>query len=131
MESEIDHNNKVQSLVAPPTVIGDYTLRPFTAGSLIMLQMVKNPLVDQTVSTDDLFFHIASFIYIHTEDRTIVQKAVINLDTFREKVIDFADGLKVTDIIAAANQIREIIERAATALNYEVEGNEKEADPNS
>lgn len=112
---------KLSALVEPPPQVLGMQLRPFTAGSLILLQIVKNPLLDGTANDDDLFFHVASFIYIHKADLSEVRKCIRNREKFEENVFKFAETFSVKDLIASAQDIKGIIEKSVAGLDYQVE----------
>lgn len=129
MTSDIPNN--LQNMVDPDPIVAGFPLRPFTGGSLILLQKAKNSLINTQVGSADLFFDIASFIYIHTEDIKTVRRALLNWDEYQIKVMEFADKINIPDLIQAASEIRVIIEKAAAGLNYQVQSDGKEPDPNS
>lgn len=104
-----------------PDTIGNLTLRPLTAGTLILLKQTKNPLMAGGIGEEDREFHVAAFLYIHAGDPKAVRKAAANDAAFREAVLEFADGLTVADFAKAAMQIKDICERSMVGMNYEVE----------
>ena len=116
---------KLESFVVKDEfVIAGIKLRPFTAGSLIMLQMIKNPLVmqDQEGLERDAFYHIASFFFIHAGDLDQVRSVVSNESEFKMSVIKFAEGFSAGELINSGELIKKMIESATVGQDYNVEG---------
>jgi len=120
---------KLEAFVAAETEIAGLKLRPLSAGSLIQLKLTKNPLIDG-LETNDPEFHVASFLYIHSADPKEVRKATANLEVFRDKVLEFADGISIPNFVKAAQQIQQLVESATVGNDYEVKSDEAQPSPN-
>ena len=113
---------------AEPVVCG-LELRPFTAGSLIILKKTGNGLLKGDDSNTE--FDVAAFLYAHTADVAIVRKSAKSKEAWEEAVLVYADTLTVRDFVRAANQIQGIMESAMIGQDYEVETKDGGgADPN-
>lgn len=108
--------------VEPPAIVSGLTLRPLTAGTLILLRQTDNKLISGKAGAEGVEYEVAAFLWIHGGDAVKVRKSAKNAETFREAVLSFADTLTVPEFTAAANQIQEIITQATAGMTYEVEG---------
>lgn len=119
--SEITQDiEKLEAFIEPQPVVAGIKLRPFTAGSLILLRKTKNGLLDG--SEADVEFDVASFLYAHAGELKQVRESARSADSWRDAVLTFADGLSVKDFVAAAGQIKGILERASAGQDYDVDG---------
>lgn len=127
MSTEITNEiEKLEAFVAPAPVAAGLTLRPFTAGSLILLRTTGNGLL--TGTSTNLEFDVAGFLYLHTADKAEVRRAAKSTESWRDAVLAFADGLSVKDFVSAANEIKAIMAAASVGQDYEVERDDH--DPN-
>jgi len=120
---------KLEVFVEAEPVVCGLELRPFTAGSLIILKKTGNGLLKGDDTNTE--FDVAAFLYAHTANVKIVRRAARNKEIWEEMVLAFADKLTVRDFVKAANQIQGIMESAMIGQDYEVETKDGGgADPN-
>jgi hypothetical protein len=107
-------------------------LRPFTASSLILLEMVGNQLLfKKNDEVQDILFHITSFLYIHLGEIDEVRKVALDPASYKNAVLKFGDSLSVQEVTSAGEMIKAMIEKAMAGQNYEVEKEaEGESSPN-
>jgi hypothetical protein len=110
---------KLEAFVDPQATVAGLKLRPFTAGSLILLRKTKNGLLDG--SQEDVEFDVAAFLYAHTAEPKTVRESARTADAWRDAVLTFADGISVADFVAAAQQIKGILQRASVGQDYDVD----------
>lgn len=110
-----------QAFISPPLSVGGLELRPLTAGTLIILKQTGNKLVDGIVDGADREFQVAAFLFIHAADPKRVRRVSGDPASFRDAVLEFADGLSITNFAEAAVGIRTICEQATVGQVYEVE----------
>lgn len=128
-QTDLSENSKQAAFIAlDPEVVG-LSLRPLSAGTLIILKLTGNTLLDG--SDKDIEFNVAAFLYVHSADPKEVRKASTNPEVFKERVIEFAENLTVPDFIQAANSVRDIIESAVVGQDYEVDQSGEQPSPNS
>ena len=124
-----DDLKKLEAFVAPAMEIAGLKLRPLSAGTLIQLKLTHNPLIDGDETTDPEY-HVAGFLFIHSADPREVRKATANPELFRDRVLEFAEGLSIPDFVAAAKQIQQLVESAGAGNDFEVKSNEAQPSPN-
>jgi hypothetical protein len=116
---------KLKEFVAPEAImVGKHALRPFTATSLILLQEIGSPLLDQAkmaAGVPDIFFQIAAFIYLHAGDPKDVRRAVKDKEGFRDAVLDFTSDMDMVALAKAATSVQEILQRAVVGMDYQPE----------
>jgi hypothetical protein len=124
-------DSKINSFIAPESnAVAGFSLRPFTAQSLLFLQKTGSGFLGQIDSNDpDLFFHIASFLYIHTAPVEDIKKAITDMAVYRDKVIDFSAKISVSEMIKSAESIKKIIEDSMVGQNYQIDS-ENDDSPN-
>jgi len=121
---------KVIAFVQPPSTVAGLALRPFTAGTLAQLMMTGNKLIEANNSGDDVAFHVLGFLFIHAGDIATVRVVVMDKAKFAAAVWEFADKLTVKDFVAAAEEIKGIINSGVAGLDYEVAKDGKNESPN-
>jgi hypothetical protein len=105
-------------------------LRPFGAASLAQLLITGNKLVQQTEDQSDIAFHVLAFLYIHAAPVKTVRRVVMDKGAFADAVWEFADTLKIKDLVQAGAEIKTIVERGMVGLDYEVESGGNDQRPN-
>lgn len=112
--------------IQPPQDIGGLSARPMTAETLIILKQTGNALI-KGGGGNGTELDVAAFLYIHTADPREVRRVAFDADKFRERVLEFAGTIKVSDFAKAAELIKRIVEQSVVGMDYEVEG---ESGPN-
>lgn len=122
---------RTDSFIKSDFKIGELKLRPFTAGSLLILKKVGNHLI-MGGQTDNAEFDILSFIYIHTAPLPEVRYKSFDKQRFWEAVLEWADKVKVQELEQAGKIIEEIIVSSGLAIASPVEtkGSSGDASPN-
>jgi hypothetical protein len=130
VETEDIHEAAKQAAFAAsePEVAG-LTLRPLSAGTLIILKQTGNPLLDG--SEKDVEFAVAAFLFIHCADPKEVRKISADPVAFRDRVLEFAESISVPDFVTAANSIKDLIESAVVGHDYEVDQSNEPPSPNA
>jgi len=127
MADEITHEiDKLSAFIAPAPVVAGFTLRPFTAASLIIMRKTGNTLLSG--SEANVEFDVAAFLYAHSGDTKQVRKTAQDAGAWQDAVLNFAETLSVQDFVKAAGEIKSIMERAMVGQDYEVE--QDKHDPN-
>jgi hypothetical protein len=122
---------KLAAVVAPDAnEVAGLTLRPFGAASLAQLLITGNKLVQQTEDQSDIAFHVLAFLYIHAAPVKTVRRVVMDKGAFADAVWEFADTLKIKDLVQAGAEIKTIVERGMVGLDYEVESGGNDQRPN-
>ncbi|NBT67692.1 MAG: hypothetical protein EBT78_08030 [Betaproteobacteria bacterium] len=112
---------RTDSFIKSDFKIGELKLRPFTAGSLLILKKVGNHLI-MGGQTDNAEFDILSFIYIHTAPLAEVRYKSFDKQRFWEAVLEWADKVKVQELEQAGKIIEEIIVSSGLAIASPIEG---------
>lgn len=115
--------NKLKAFSQPKIgKVAGFVLRPFTAQSLIILQQVKNGFLAKITSEDpDIFFHIASFIFVHVEHLETVKDLIKDMEAFRSAVTDFSAQISVLDLVNSTQEIKKILDEAMLGQDYEIQ----------
>lgn len=115
--------NKLKAFSQPKIgKVAGFVLRPFTAQSLIILQQVKNGFLSKITSEDpDIFFHIASFIFVHVEHLETVKDLIKDMEAFRSAVTDFSAQISVLDLVNSTQEIKKILDEAMLGQDYEIQ----------
>jgi hypothetical protein len=130
VETEDSHEAAKQAaFVASDPEVAGLTLRPLSAGTLIILKQTGNPLLDG--SEKDVEFAVAAFLYIHIADAKEVRKVSADAVAFRDRVLEFAESISVPDFVKAANSIKDLIESAVIGHDYAVDQTNEQPSPNS
>jgi hypothetical protein len=125
--TNIDNTNidneiaKLETFIDTPAEVAGLKLRPMTAGSLILLRMTKNGLLDGGEDIPDIEYQVLSFLYIHSGDAAEVRKSVKNIEVFEDKVLQFADTLSIKDFVKAADQVKQIITESSIGADYTIQ----------
>lgn len=128
-EPQIENMEKLAAMLPSEENVAGLKLKPFSAASLILLQLSKNPLVSGApFPEEEQFFYVASFLFILTEDNKKVAKLVRDPEAFRAAVLEFASGFSLKVLAGSIPQVQEIIQKATAGLDFQVD--ETSADPN-
>ena len=131
LQEAMKDTQKLAAMIAPDTnEVAGLKLRPFGPASLAQLMMTGNKLLQPTEDKSDIAFHVLAFLYVHVGDLKAVRRAVMDKDKFADAVWDFADTIKIKDMLEADKEIKTIIERGMVGLDYEVESGGNEQRPN-
>ena len=120
-----NEEQKLAAFTEPPTVVAGLKLRPFTAGSLILLKRTGNGLVTNNVQ--DLEFDVAAFIFAHHAKLSEVVAAGVSREAWNKAVMAYSLTLPIKDFMGAATQIQPILEGAMVGNDFETED---KSDPN-
>jgi len=113
---------KLEAMLDKGRTVDGIRIRPFTAGNLIRLQLVGNPLVDSgTCNPEEQLYHVASFLFIHSAPIEEVNRAIEDRKTFKGAVLNFMDQVNIRDVPKVAEEIGQIIRNATIGTDYEVE----------
>jgi len=115
----------VQALVAPKHRVAGLTLRPFTAQSLAIAEMVDNKLVTapETLDNSGMFYEVLSFLYMQAEDMDEVLENFADAKAWKRAVVTWSNKVKISDLQRAAEEITAIIDEAVSPMVEETEKN--------
>ena len=125
--TNIDNTNidneikKLETFIDTPAEVAGLKLRRLTPGSLILLRMTKNGLLDGGEDITDIEYQVLAFLYIHSGDITEVRKSAKNIEVFEDKVLQFADTLSIKDFVKAADQVKQIITESSIGADYTIQ----------
>lgn len=119
---------KLAAFVEPPDTVAGIELRPFTAGSLMLLEKTGNKL--HSSGKDAPMFDVLAYIYMHSAPIREVQRAAANIQSWTEAVELFSFGVSISNLITTAGTIGDIIKKSTVGLDYQVEDKGGE-NPNS
>lgn len=125
-ESEI---GKIEVFIDTSMNIGGYTLRPYTADSLLLLMYTKNGFVQPTREEHETLYHVAAFIYLHVEELSKIYAVVKKPDEFFAAVNDFCQTLTQQALLDAIPLVQKIISDGVVGQDYKIESTEG-SDPN-
>jgi len=116
--AETREDKLAAALIAPHTCPPG--LRRYSAASMIVLQLLRNPLADFTAAAvrnvvDDLY-SLAEFVWVHIADpakvRQLAYNALVDHDSIRDAVLEFAERYTpaalltmIPDILRDAEQV--------------------------
>lgn len=120
------NQDKERVFAASDAQINGLKLRPFSAGSLAVLRMTKNPLLDQRqakkLAPSERERHVLAFLFVHAGDEETVTECCDSQKAFNREVLRWAFKVKVTNFIKATRQIDKLIADGMVGLDYEVKG---------
>ena len=97
----------VQAFIPPAAKAGGLTLRPFTAGTILLLERMEHPLVDDAAKRDMTPEEVLSLVFVLT--RPVKESnALLNQgpEAFSDAVVEFADTIPVADLKPVGEAIR-------------------------
>lgn len=102
--------------------VAGFKLKPVTAQSLHFLKHTKSGLLRSALDSEDpdFFYHIASFIYLHTETVETIKDLLQDPEEYRDRIVDLLGKIRVKDLIDAAGKIRILLEKSAVGDDYEI-----------
>jgi hypothetical protein len=119
---------KLQAFIEPPAVIAGVELRPFTAGSLMLLEKTGNKL--HVSGKDAPIFDVLAYIYMHSAPIREVQRAAVSNPSWTEAVELFSFGISIQNLLETAGTIGDIIQKSTVGIDYQVQDRGSE-NPNS
>ncbi len=125
-QSDLD---KLKALVEPSPVIAGLKLRPFSAGSMILLQIIQSPFIRKAIiKPESLFFEIARVLYIQAGPLDEVTRIVRDEELFNSKALLFAHSFSMESLVKASDEIKNLVEGATVGLDFQVDS--EAASPN-
>jgi hypothetical protein len=98
--------------------VGSVTLLPFTAGTVLLLEKLEHPLVDDQAKRDMTNEEVMSLLFVLT--RPVKESnAVLNQgpEAFEEAVMEFASTIALRDLRSVGEAVRKsFAEAVSTAL---------------
>lgn len=120
---------KLSAFIEPPAVVAGIELRPFTAGSLMLLEKTGNKL--HQAGSNAPMFDVLAYIYLHSQPIADVIRASTSMASWTEAVEKFSFNVSITDLVTTAGKIGEIIQKSTVGLDYTVEDSGSGTRPNS
>ena len=128
-EEVLQSAKRTDAFISSESTIKGLSVRPFTAGSLLICKRVGNSLVGGEKS-EDPEFDVLSFIYIHTAPIDEVRKNAFNKEVFWASVTKWADKLTLKDIEEAGSLVEKIIANSGIGIVSPASSDSGDSSPN-